>query len=988
MIKLGPSVHLFKGRLKIFYMMDFFLPIYDDYPEFFDHKFGLEVVAIDPFLVIRAGFDGTHFTFGLGSTIRNFDISAAYVLKDYEQVFSAGLSYSFDRKRERGLATEDGEAVKDNELLDFYEGMRKYNEGDYKGAYDDFNEVLAENKNHELAKKYRERALTHLKSKNWLDTEQEKLLKMHKDLAIKYEGQKNFGEAIHEWSKVGEINPADPEYNPNIERIRNMVAANVMIQHKAGLEAYGKNDKFKAVEFFNKALKLDPQYEPSKEMLLKIRKEMSDEELAEREKIERLQKAEVLYTRGLTYYSKKSYQDAIKSFSEALENNPDHENAQKYKKLAEEEWERDKLGLKGIEAAEKVYDKGILNVDQGKYFDAIQDFKMALKIHPPMEKAQAALNETRAKLDALINPLTLDGTSAYNERKFSKAIEDFEKVITLDPENQNAKNFLEKIKNEKEAIIAVHMKEGKADLDSGKKTKNTKMFSSAIDHFNEVGKLDEKNEEAKKLLQEARKYVREEVEKLHNIALAKFKQEKFEESITDWRNVLLVDSAFVTAAEYIKEAESKLTKDQSTKVITEWNQKALELLENRQFERAVIYVDKVLAVSPNDPKANELKKLIAKAAEDAKLQEKISALFLEGVREFKKRNYEEAIAKWEEVKKLDPENPLVEKYIPKALEAQKNRKRIDYVNGMKYYDEGNWLLAQSSFARAVREDPKNNDARKMLVETDYRIEEEKMALEKSGDQKLRAGKYGEAGADYTAAARYKKTPELVLKKDNCYKAQSFLETGLDYLNSNDKVGLSIELFLNILEINPYDSKVREYLDEAKKKGKKLITQWLQDAQNYETQQNFKRAFSLYTSIIEVDGGNTDALKGKNRTMEALRRQANAPYLAGKEAMAIKNYVLAIEKFKEVSEYVTNYEDTPDLLNKAIALREEQRKDAASSQGGGGAASQADLDNINKGIVLYRQGKYAEAIIMWEKVPKTSSAYSKAQKYIARARLKR
>ncbi|MDH4199340.1 MAG: tetratricopeptide repeat protein [Spirochaetia bacterium] len=990
MIKISPSLHFFNERLKIFYMLDLYLPVYEKYSDIFDHKVGIEAGVLPPFLTLRSGFDGTHFSFGIGSTIKSFDISLAYTLKDYEQMFSFSLSYAMDRFKQKSLTGEDGEALKDNEMLDFYEGMRKYTAGDYKGAYDDFSRVLNENPSHDLAKKYKERALTHLKSSKWLDAEQERLVQMHKDLARKYEDQKNYGEAIFEWSKAGEINPADGEYKPNIDRIRSMVAGRVMAAHNAGLDAYGKNDKLKAIEFFNQALRLDPEYGPSREMLLKIKKELSDQELADREKIEKMQQAEEMYTRGMSYYSKKFFEEAIKTFDEALEINPEHENALKYKKLAEEEWERDKLGAKGMEAAQKIYEKGLLNMDQEKYYSAIKDFKMALKIYPALQNAPQSLKDAEAKLDTLINPLILDGTSSYNERRFSKAIENFEKVLVLDPENETATAYLKKIKNEKEAIIALHMKEGKSDLDEGKKTKIPKKFSSAIGHFDEIVKLDDKNAEAKKLLEEARKYVSGEVEKLHKIALEKYKQEKYDDAIKDWRNILDIDPAFATATEYIREAESKMTTGRDAKLAAEWNQKARELYDNHQYTRALSFVEKTLAILPNDTKANDLKKQIAAAEVLAKQQEKISALFLQGVQAYKKRNYDEAINKWEQVKKLDPENPLVDKYIPKAVEAKANRHRIDYVNGKKYFDQGNWLLAQSSFARALREDPRNNDAKKLLIETQYRIDEEKMALEKSGDEKLKAGKYSDAAADYSQAARYKKTPEIVLKKDNSQKAQTCLDQATGYLNSNDKVGLSIQLFLDILEINPYDVRVRGYLDQAKKKGKNLIKSWLEDAQDAEKKENYKKANSLYISIVEVDSSNTDALKGKSRTMDALRRLASAPYQAGKEAMALKNYILAIEKFKEVQDIYQNYEDTTDLLNKAMDAREEQKRAAANSQTeeGGGAASSQDLNIINDGIVLYREGKYAEAINMWSKIPKTSGAYSKAQKYINRAKLKK
>ncbi len=985
-INFGPSFLFLNGDAKVYYMVKFFAPIYESYNEYFDHKFGIEYNLFRNLMLLRLGYDGDHFTMGLGTRYKAYTFSMAYVPKSYENLLTLGFDYSLDKYRPVKMRSGSGEVFSDDELIDFYEGIRKYSEGKYKEAYDDFTKVLEVNPKHELAKKYQERVLLHLKTSDWLDSEQERLINLHKDLAKKYEAQGNYGDAIHEWTKVEEINPADPEASRNIARIRNMVSARVIAAHKKGLDLYGKNEKFKAIEQFTAALALDPEYEPSKEMLIKIKEELSQEELAEREKIENLQKAEVLYSRGLSYYGRKSYEEAILAFTQALELNPDHLDAEQYKKMAEEEWEREKLGLKGIEAANQMYEKGMLNFDEGKFYNAVKDFQTVIKIYPAHEKAPAALRDAQEKLKAQVQPFILEGTAAYRERKFALSKEKFESAIKIDPENEVAKDYLGKIDAEKESIIAVHMQEGKNAMEKASDAKDDKLYSEAIAHFDEVVRLDPENKEAQKYLGQSRNKVKGAVDKLHKAALLAYKAGSYQEAMGIWLQALAIDSANATIKEYIREAEIKQDKGKYDALVKEWNKKAEDLYQNREYDTPLVYAEKTLEVAPNDGKALELKSAILEASKKVKLQDQVSALFIEGVREYKRRNYDEAIAAWEQIKKLDPENTLVDKYIPKALEGKKNRKIIDYLNGMEYYKQGKWLLAQTSFERALKENPSNKDARKMLIDTEDRIEEERINLENTGDEKMKAGKYLDAAAAYSQAMRMKKTDDNERKRENAVKAQEYFERGVKYLKSSDQVGLSIEPFLKVLEINPYDKDARNNIEEAKKKGKSLITDWLKQASASEKSENYLRAKALYTSVLEIEPSNVDALKGQSRALDGLRKQAAKPYKEGKEALAIKNYTLAIDKFGKTVSILASYEDAEKLLAEAKEKRALQRAAAAKS-GQSTTISAKDNEIINQGIVLYRQAKYKEAIAVWEKIPKTSAAYSKAQNYIARARLK-
>ncbi len=983
-LELQPSVALLDGRLKIHYVLRQNFPLYQETRYEIESRAGFEFDVYRRYFTLMASVAPQGTGFGFASEVQQYRFAMAWQPLPFETRITGTLTFNIDTvsagpfRRPASIAGTDIE----QELAEFHEAMQLYNSGDYKEAYDKFGQVLRMNPDHQMSALYRDRALLHLRNTDFLDQEQEKLIKMHKEMALRYENQNNFGEAIHEWRKVLEINPVDIEAEPNIDRIKRRVNDRVLALHRQGLEQYRANDILKSIDSFSEALRFNPEYEPSKNWLLKIKQEMSQEELRERERIERLQKAEVFYNRGLSYYGRKTFEESVREFDQALALNPNHENAKKYRQLAAEELEAERLGLKGLEAAKKLYEKGMKNFNSSQFYQAKKDFAAAVRAFPAHEESAAMLPRAEERLRLQVKPFIADGIANYRKKRFSVATENFQNAIQLDPENTEAKEYIEKLARERDAAIAFHNTEGNRAFERNE-------FSKAIYHYDEAVKLDPNNTQAAAKLAAAREKVKATVDKMHSEAMAEFSAEKYDTAITIWNKVLEIDAANKLAERYIKEAELKKKASRSSTLVEGYNKRGIELFQNRDFEQALSFFSKALGEDPRNTVALQYKEMCEQELAREQNQEQVAKLFIEGVREYKKREYEKAILKWREVKKLDPQNTIVDKYIAQATDAQKNRKLIDFINGQKFYEQGKWLLAKASFERAVQENPQNAKARSMLQDTLDRIAEERTSLINEGDRKMRAGQYIEAANDYLAAYRLDNSAESQLKRENAIKAQEQFELGLRYFNSEQEIGLSIEPFLKVLEINPFDTRASDYINKAKEAGKTRIASWMEQAARAEESKDFRRAYALYRSVQEIDPANAEMKKGISRSRRELRSQAAVPYKEGKEAMALKNYALAVENFTKVLDLVSDYEDTQDLLQTArqeLAKRRAAAANAASS-GGTTAASEADNELINQGIVLYRQGKYQEAIATWQKVPRSSEAYSKAQKYIARARLK-
>ncbi len=977
------SLNILNDKARFLYSLGYELPLYDDIPFELDHRYGLEILVWDPWADFQLGFNGSGFSFGIASVFSSYTLQLAYMPTDFEHRIATGITFDLDKVSEGPFSRPahiPGTEL-EAELSDFYEGMEQYNNGEYKEAYATFSTILKENPNHKLAEQYRERALLHLQTLDWLDIEQEKLIRMHKELAIKYENQANYGEAIVEWRKIMEINPADPEADRNIERLKDLVNSRVLALHQQGLDKYSKNELIASIDHFSEALKLNPEYEPSRNWLFKIKQELSQDELKERERIERLQKAEVFYNRGLSYYGRKTFEEASSEFEQALIMNPEHENAAKYLAMAKEEWEAEKTGLRGIEAAKSFYAKGMKNYEEKLYFNSVRDFNMALKAYPAHEESQAMLPEAQKKLEQQVRPYLQKGKVEYQRKKFSSAEENYQAVLKLDPENAEAKEYLDKISAEKNAAVTFHMNEGRSAFRAAS-------YSKAIFHLDEVVKLDPQNAEAKDLLDKARSQVKSTVDALHAEALADYNAGKYAPAISKWEKVLTIDAANALAQKYLTDAKGKQTQTKYGDLAKAYNAKGKKLYENRDYEQALSEFEKTLELVPNDPEALEYRDLCKVALSRQENQAEADQLFITGVRAYKQRNYEEAITKWNEAKKIDPDNAIIDRYIKLAIEAQKNRKVIDYMNGEKYYSEGKFLLALKSFERALQENPGNSKARSRLEDTKDRIAEQRDEYISLGDKEKRAGNYTEAAANYMSAYRLDNSAETLGKREDVILAQENYEKGLRYFNNENEVALAIAPFMKVLEINPFDKRASDYIGEAKKRGLKNVSIWKQQAAEAEKQKDFEKAYSLYTSIEQLEPGNTEIRQGLFRTKNELKKKAKIPYDEGKEAMALKNYKLALEKFAAAIAIVSDYEDAPELYKQARENNEKQKQVSSSgdstASSGGGASHQAV---VQEGIKLYRQGKYKEAIAVWQRVPKSSSDYSSAQKYIARAKLK-
>jgi tetratricopeptide (TPR) repeat protein len=149
------------------------------------------------------------------------------------------------------------------------------------------------------------------------------------------------------------------------------------------------------------------------------------------------------------------------------------------------------------------------------------------------------------------------------------------------------------------------------------------------------------------------------------------------------------------------------------------------------YKQAKQYFEKVLVVDPNHLEAREQLTRTEKLLNDAKRAEEERArmevlrpVYNAALTAFQRKNYGEALAKFEEMLQLDPENTEVKRY---RILCQELLAKEAYDAANKAAQEGNWSVAGDQYKLALRYKPDHKGAQAALEKVRNQIGEQKRA---------------------------------------------------------------------------------------------------------------------------------------------------------------------------------------------------------------------------------------------------------------------
>jgi len=178
--------------------------------------------------------------------------------------------------------------------------------------------------------------------------------------------------------------------------------------------------------------KKDPDNKPIKEYIQKATEKLTGDQTRK------------LLSQGKEQYEKKNFASAVDYFKKVLSLNPDSVEAQHY-------LEESRKASSDVE-----FNEALNLLSRGRIFDCYKKLKVSVDTYPNNQKAKDKMAQVRSSEFPRIPEYLQKGNELYNARKYKQALEIFEHIVLLFPENKEAMEY-SRLSRKKEKALADHL---------------------------------------------------------------------------------------------------------------------------------------------------------------------------------------------------------------------------------------------------------------------------------------------------------------------------------------------------------------------------------------------------------------------------------------------------------------------------------------------------------------------------------------------------
>ncbi len=426
-----------------------------------------------------------------------------------------------------------------------------------------------------------------------------------------------------------------------------------------------------------------------------------------------------LIARAKVALKSKDYSKAKSLVEKVLALDPQNREALRYLKRIEETERK----IKRLLASAKVA------LESKDYAKARSFVEKVLDLDPNNSVALSYLGKIK-EVEEEVRGLLVSARIALESKDYFKAKSLFEKVLALDPQNSEALRYLKRIEETERKI--------KRLLASAKVALESKDYAKARSFVEKVLGLDSENSVALSYLGKI-KEVEKEVRGLLASAEVALKSKDYSKAKSLVEKVLALDPQNSEAKGYLKrieETESKIKRVLASAEVA---------LESKDYTKAKSLTDEVLDLDPNNSVALSYLERI-KEAENAirTLKEEIRDLVARTEVALELKDYAKARSFVEKVLALDPENSEAKWYL-KRIEQIEDEIRILMASTRTALESKNYSEARSFVKKVLALDPQNSEALrylKRIEETERKIKRllasAKVALESKDYAKARS----------------------------------------------------------------------------------------------------------------------------------------------------------------------------------------------------------------------------------------------------------
>lgn len=386
---------------------------------------------------------------------------------------------------------------------------------------------------------------------------------------------------------------------------------------------------------------------------------------------------------ALDAYFNGRYDESAHFFKQILAVDPNNEKAKQGLKNSEkkraEQIRRDReQERKAIYVAEDY-------LSRGKLVEAYDRGREILTRAPNLPEGQKLLKKVREKAEKNLRKAKSEssafyeaqGDLAYMDGDWFKAVDSWEKVLVF---NKDRADLLQKLADVKKKL-AERQREDRiqVSMDLARESVQQGLFKEAVKVLDEVLRLDPTNAEARILLNDARRSAAQayqskmegQVQEINQKAMDAFTAGRRKEALALFNKTLEMDPENRLAGDY---KERLLGLDPSlldaqgmgrTVRDSEYG-RATKLIQEENFVEAIEVLERYLAKSPNDLKAQQL-------LDDARQtqRELTEKTYREGLTAYSRGDRAEAIRKLQDCRRLDPDFTRAKQALVKIMQEGK-----------------------------------------------------------------------------------------------------------------------------------------------------------------------------------------------------------------------------------------------------------------------------------------------------------------------------
>ncbi|MFC1590572.1 tetratricopeptide repeat protein [Candidatus Omnitrophota bacterium] len=560
------------------------------------------------------------------------------------------------RDMEEEIRVMEAQRTEDRINASLEKAREFYDRKDYRSAIEEWKRAISLDTTNKKARRYLEKAQRILarmieekekEAREKIRKINKKKIDIHLKKARAYYDKRDYRTAIKEYGRAlvldsgntkikGYIQKAEQEIAKIIERkegkaveMVRLVLKDKISTHIDNARQFAENgDHNMALEEYKQAMALDPQdgqlkqYIQDTELMIASGKDTGAEEIKEKARKLLREKVDLYIDEGHAAFSNKDYKAALRVWYHAFSLDP------------------------GNEQTEKLIEKAKTRLVR----------QMQAKDEKTRERIERS---TREKIEAHLK----DAHGHLSRQDYKKAIAEYGKALSLDPENKRVRRFLKETK----AKFAHKVKKEQRDLAA-----------------------------------EPYETLRDEAEGHINRARAYRDIGNYNAALAEYGKALALEPGNMRIHGYIEDTESKIVKLTEKKVRTKkkakirvfraeekdlagpkindhlW--KASEYMFEEKYEPAIDEYNRALAL---DPKNQRIKKYIRNAArrmagqkqkkelavERMKISKDIDAYCKSGQRYFDNKEYAAALDEWERALAFDPDSERAQTYVQKGRDA-------------------------------------------------------------------------------------------------------------------------------------------------------------------------------------------------------------------------------------------------------------------------------------------------------------------------------